>query len=234
MATTKVVALVLAKGDKRLFFAVAPALSAASSGSAGPSGLWSTGLLARLKDLGNRSLDVSAAALQRLNNTPPDAKLRRYLPFVFVLTSRIKLLKPFPETFFRAASGHSLVGGVEIRHSSSLSSAAIRTSLTKLTNAAVLQHRYGRAVCFACLPLSLVAGFLPGPNFFLAYNLVRLSVHSQSLRGAQSLRSLLEGAPDQISFTVDANLDDTSSPASLNSIGTSYRIPSLRALYEEA
>lgn len=69
----------------------------------------------------------------------------------------------------------------------------------------------------ACLPVSLLAGILPGPNVFLVYNGYRVHSHWKAARGGRHLQELtrLSAFPNQerrLSFIPCTHLEDLTKP----------------------
>jgi hypothetical protein len=74
---------------------------------------------------------------------------------------------------------------VEIIHDGELEDDTVRTYWMNWLAARLAVHRRGIWINVAFLPLTLLLGLLPGPNIFIAWNVIRLYVHWQAYRGAR-------------------------------------------------
>ena len=66
-------------------------------------------------------------------------------------------------------------------------------------------HAKYRRLSIWCIPLSMAAGIMPGPNVFLAYNLFRLYSHDRALKGSQHLKQCFQES--RVKFVADPQLE---------------------------
>jgi Mitochondrial K+-H+ exchange-related len=76
---------------------------------------------------------------------------------------------------------------VIIQHPTSIRATDARHQLLSIAQVCYTSHRRNMYLSALCIPLSMSAGILPGPNVFLIYNLLRLWLNWKCMHGAQAL-----------------------------------------------
>ncbi|MGQ9896143.1 MAG: hypothetical protein ACUVR8_01075 [Acidobacteriota bacterium] len=74
---------------------------------------------------------------------------------------------------------------IEIIHDGELDDDMVRAHWTNWLAARLAVHQRDFWINVVFLPITLVLGLLPGPNIFIAWNILRLYVHWQAQRGAR-------------------------------------------------
>eukprot|EP01087_Luapelamoeba_hula_P003862 TRINITY_DN1373_c2_g1_i1.p1 TRINITY_DN1373_c2_g1~~TRINITY_DN1373_c2_g1_i1.p1 ORF type:complete len:332 (-),score=68.85 TRINITY_DN1373_c2_g1_i1:45-1040(-) len=93
------------------------------------------------------------------------------------------------ETFLKSVDTH--VRHVDLLYPSSLSLLSVQAHFHDLFQTRTKFHDKWMWMSIACVPFSLLAGILPGPNVFLLYNAYRIHSHWKASKASSHLRHLL-------------------------------------------
>ncbi|KAL7751094.1 hypothetical protein RI367_003674 [Sorochytrium milnesiophthora] len=150
------------------------------------------------------------------NDADPSTLKHRVLGAASRVLERI----PWQEVFLKRCSGPD---HVRLLNPPSMSRDAVSAQLRSLVCDREAVHRRLRIYSAACLPVSVLASVIPGPNLPLLYNAFRLYSHHTALTNAQHLHRLLDSPGTLSTYATEAmavspSSDGVYSPAELETM----------------